>query len=115
MKKNWTTTSGKKVEMTAELTGKTRYELIAHHITLTIDGNKMIVNGRTTEQGKHCIVINIGGKKALVSIPEEIYAELEAELKAAQTFDMPDTSAQDAKDLADYLFAQSMSSSNSDN
>jgi hypothetical protein len=115
MQKNWTTTSGKKVEMVAELTGKTRFDHIAHHITLTIDGNKMIVNGQATEQGKHCIVINIGGKKALVTIPAEIYVEMDAELKAAQTFDRPDTSVQDAKDLADYLFAQSMSNPNSDN
>jgi hypothetical protein len=115
MQKQWTTTSGKKVEMVAELTGKTRNDYITHRITLTIDGNKMIVNGQATEQGKHCIVINIGGKQALVTIPAEVYEEMTAELEKARTFEPIDTSAEDAKDLADYLFARSMSNPNSDN
>jgi len=71
-------------------------------------------HGQAYEQGKHCIEINVNGKKALVTLPTEIYAEMEAELKAAKTFEPIDTSAEDAKDLADYLFSREMSNPNSD-
>lgn len=118
MKANWTTKNGSKIEMTAEVIGKTAYDMICNKVTsMTLNGEAVHVIGFANEQGKHCVKVNINGKTGFITLPDDVYNQMNEQLKAVQqaaAATIKDDPARDAKDLADYLFAREMSNPNSD-
>lgn len=114
---NWTTKSGKQVEMISEVVGKTATDLICSDIKLTIDGQKMNVIGRATEKGVACLRLLVNHKYMLIALPEgvgEMLDEEVAKVKAIAAATIKDEPEREAKELRDYLFAREMSNPNSE-
>jgi len=68
---NWTSKSGKKMSVSAEIVGENASDYVAAKYLLEIDGQKYSVNGMQVEGGVSCLRIRMGGKSGLITPPAD--------------------------------------------
>jgi len=80
MKATWTTQTGKVIDLTTEVTGKTSLDHVATLYKVVVDGKLPYYNGRrATKNGMDCIEIQIRTQKFYTPIPEDIASQIDNE------------------------------------
>lgn len=82
MQTTWTTKSGKTIELTTTVIGKTAQDHIYTEFALTVGGEKIKVIRQAMVNGQICLEILVGKTKQFLPISKDIVAAFQAELDA---------------------------------